>query len=236
MLKPFALECSGCSFGYDKNPVLNKVSISVGKEKAVAIIGANGSGKSTFLRGIAGFAKCLSGKVKIAGIRITNMSPEQRQALGLIFVPQGGMIFRSLTGLEHLKLAIGVACTKKLQKSRIKWIQSLFPGLEDILTKYGRELSGGEKTWLALACGVIRKPSVLLLDEPSLSLSIERRELLFELIRNRFEIETTILLAEQRVLDAERSADALIGIEGGLLKLLNKKKLQQDESSVIKII
>ncbi len=190
---------------YEKLCALNNVSIRVEEGESVTIIGANGAGKSTLLKTICGLLEAKSGKIIFNGNDVTHKKTESIVSLGISLVPEGREIFTDLTVEENLLL--GATCHlrkagKKEIADRFQSIYSIFPRLMERKKQMGGTLSGGEQQMLAIGRGLMSKPSLLLLDEPSMGLAPYLVKEIFRVIR-RLNIEgNSILLVEQNVKSA----------------------------------
>jgi len=219
---------------YGKKEVLRGVSFKVEKGNILAIIGPNGAGKSTLLKVIAGFLKQKEGAVFLDGKEITALHPHEKVSLGLAYFIQGGRIFPDLTVEENFQIA-GIDLPIKKKKENIASIFRLFYNLKEMAKKRAGLLSGGERQAVALGMILMKKPKVLLLDEPSSGLS---PKLVKEMIRKVREINekmgTTILLVEQNIGEALRIAKRAIVLANGEIilesdepsKLLSGKELE----------
>jgi branched-chain amino acid transport system ATP-binding protein len=184
---------------YGKKAAIRKLSLSVKKGDFVTILGANGAGKSTTLNAISGIVKIKKGQGEIffKGKKISGLKPGKIASLGIIQIPEGRKIFPLLTVLENLQVGAYLQKDKKeIQRSLDKALD-LFPDLKDKLHAKGRELSGGQQQMLAIARGLMAKPEVLLLDEPSLGLSPLLRQHLAEKIKEINREGVTVVLVEQ---------------------------------------
>lgn len=182
---------------------LQGISLHVDEGEIVTLIGANGAGKSTTLRTISGLIKPRHGSIRLKGQEIAGMPPHTIVALGVGHVPEGRGIFPRLTVRENLEMgAYSINDPGELER-RMESVFELFPRLRERLTQKGGTLSGGEQQMLATARGLMLKPRILLMDEPSMGLAPVLVEAIFEVIQklNREE-GTTILLVEQNALMA----------------------------------
>ncbi|MGH2615158.1 MAG: ABC transporter ATP-binding protein, partial [Thermomicrobiales bacterium] len=172
-----ALVAEGITSGYGEVPIVQDVSIQVGQDEIVTIIGPNGAGKSTLLKAIFGFLRPWQGKVALAGDDVTGLPPERLVRRGMAFVPQTANIFPSLTIRENLMMG-GITRERGVEE-RIAWIFDLFPMLAERPRERAGRLSGGQRQTLALGRALMLEPRVLLLDEPSASLSPKMVETVF---------------------------------------------------------
>jgi branched-chain amino acid transport system ATP-binding protein len=185
---------------YEKFRALKDVSLEVSEGEIVAVIGSNGAGKSTLLRTVCGLLRPKSGTVYLRGKEISGYRVEKIVSLGVCMVPEGRAIFTDLTVLENLEL--GAYCRYRREDkvniaSDMEAALTLFPGLRTRLGQKGGTLSGGEQQMLAIARGLMSKPRLLLLDEPSLGLAPMLVETIFQVIADLHRRCITILLVEQ---------------------------------------
>jgi ABC-type branched-subunit amino acid transport system ATPase component len=195
-----ALEAQGIVSGYDEVEILHGVSVSVHEGEMVAVIGPNGAGKSTLLRAIFGLLQVRSGAVLLQGEEVTNLQPDQLVGKGLGYVPQVENVFPTLTISENLEM--GGFVRRDGVGQRLGQVYDLFPDLADKRQEKAGRLSGGQRQMLALARALMLDPDVLLLDEPSASLSPKMVETLFERIDKINKSGTAILLVEQNAREA----------------------------------
>ncbi len=194
------LEAEGVVAGYGEVEVLHGVSITVGEGEIVAVIGPNGAGKSTLLKAIFGLVPVRDGSVQLMGRDVTNVAPDLIVQIGMSYVPQTENVFPSLSINENLEM--GAFVRRDGLRDRLERVYGLFP---DIATRRGERagrLSGGERQMLALARALMLDPKVLLLDEPSASLSPIMVDSIFEKIGEINRGGTAILLIEQNAKEA----------------------------------
>ncbi|HHV65920.1 MAG TPA: ABC transporter ATP-binding protein [Peptococcaceae bacterium] len=186
---------------------LHGISLEVHKGELVSICGVNGAGKSTVLKAIAGVLKPRSGSIRFKGKDVTGWKPEQLHKHGMALVPEGREIFPSLTVEENLRLgAFGRYQARRFAED-LEDFFTLFPILKERYHQAGGLLSGGEQQMLAIARGLISHPDLLMMDEPSLGLSPNRVDQIFELIMELKSRGITILLVEQNAQRALEIAD-----------------------------
>ena len=187
---------------YHKKEILRDVSIQVSNKEIVTLIGPNGAGKSTLLRVIIGNLMPQKGKVYFLNNDVTNLSPHLRVKKGIGYFMQGGEVFRNLSVLENLELG-GFDFSKIDYKERLDEIFGLFPILADMKSKRAGLLSGGERQALALGIVLMRRPKLLLLDEPSAGLAPSLvKSILSKINQINTDLGTTILLVEQNIGEA----------------------------------
>ena len=201
------LQVSDLYVSYGSIQALRGVCMEVHKGELVSICGVNGAGKSTVLKTIAGVLKPQAGSIRFKGKEVAGNKPEQLHKMGMALVPEGREIFPSLTVGENLRIG---AFGRPLDKSYAKDLEdlfALFPILKERYHQAGGLLSGGEQQMLAIARGLISKPDLLMLDEPSLGLSPALVDQIFELIVELKSRNITILLVEQNAQRALKIAD-----------------------------
>lgn len=194
------LEARDVVCGYGEADILHGVTVSVRQGEMVAVIGPNGAGKSTLLKAIFGLIPLRSGTLTVNGEDATNQRPDQLVQRGLSYVPQVDNIFPSLTILENLQM--GAFVRRNNVNRRIAEVLSLFPDIANRRGEVAGRLSGGQRQMLALARALMLDPQILLLDEPSASLSPKMVGVIFERISAVNEGGTAILLVEQNAREA----------------------------------
>jgi ABC-type branched-subunit amino acid transport system ATPase component len=190
-----ALVAHGLTSGYGEVPIIRDISIQVGHNEIVTIIGPNGAGKSTLLKAVFGYLPSWDGRVSLVGDDVTGLSPEKLVRRGLAYVPQTNNVFPSLTIRENL--AMGGFTRTDGVKNRIDWVFELFPVLAERPRERAGRLSGGQRQTLALARALMLEPAVLLLDEPSASLSPLMVDTVFASVIEINRRGTAVLMVEQ---------------------------------------
>jgi branched-chain amino acid transport system ATP-binding protein len=191
------------------------VSLSVGEEEIVTLVGANGAGKSTLLRAVSGLIPA-SGSVKLGGAELLGRQPEDVIRTGVVHVPEGRRIFPGLSVMENLEVAAyALGYPERQVRADIERVLGIFPGLRNRAKAYGWSLSGGEQQMLAIGRGLMARPKLLLLDEPSLGLAPKLIEEVFRVIGEIRAQGATILLVEQNAAMALAAADRGYVIENG---------------------
>ena len=193
------------------------ISFDVREGEIVTLIGANGAGKSSTLRTIAGLVKPAGGSISFNGEDITGANPTEIVKRGVTLVPEGRRIFADLTVLENLR--IGAYLRRDSLKEDIEWVYSLFPRLEERSWQAGGTLSGGEQQMLAVARALMSRPKLIMMDEPSLGLAPIVVRGIFDIIREINKRGTTILLIEQNANMALQAADSAYVLETGRITL-----------------
>ncbi|MES2475703.1 MAG: ABC transporter ATP-binding protein [Verrucomicrobiota bacterium] len=183
---------------YGAIKALHGVSLKVPQGSIVTLIGANGAGKSTTLRGLSGLVKSVSGSIKYDGQEISKLPAHKIVGRGLCHVPEGRMIFSNLTVAENLKMGAYLQRDKKWIASQTDYVFSLFPRLKERESQAAGTLSGGEQQMLAIGRALLSKPKFLMLDEPSLGIAPLLVKTIFErIVEINREQGLTILLVEQ---------------------------------------
>ena len=193
------------------------ITFEVPDGKIVTLIGANGAGKSTTLRAIAGLVKPAHGRIHLQGEDITALSPDRIVSKGITLVPEGRHVFPDLTVLENLK--IGAYLRKDSLEADLNWVYELFPRLKERSWQAAGTLSGGEQQMLAVGRALMSRPKIIMMDEPSLGLAPIVVKGIFDIIREINKQGVTILLVEQNANMALRIADVGYVLETGRITL-----------------
>ena len=205
------------------------ISLEVPQGEIVTLIGANGAGKSTTLRTVAGLVKAASGSIQYLGENITGLSPDRIVSLGITLVPEGRRVFAPLTVLENLK--IGAYLRKDSLDKDIAWVFELFPRLKERSWQQAGTLSGGEQQMLAVGRALMSRPKLMMMDEPSLGLAPLVVKGIFEIIKEINKQGVTILLIEQNANMALHTANLAYVLETGRLTMKGTgKELLSDEA------
>jgi branched-chain amino acid transport system ATP-binding protein len=205
--------------GYVKAQVLKDITLNVEAGEIVALVGANGAGKTTTLRCIAGVIKPWIGSVLFKGRDLASFAPYQIVAMGISYCPEGRDVFANLSVYENLRIGAYLIRETKKFKARLVRVYNLFPRLQQRLDQLSGSLSGGEQQMLAIARSLMTKPTLLLLDEPSLGLAPILVESIYRTIEEINASDTAILLVEQNVgLALEVSSRAYV-LEKGEISL-----------------
>jgi len=201
------LKVENLNAGYGKLQILYGVTLSFPERKISVIIGPNGSGKSTLLKTVFGMTKVYSGKVLLEGRDITGLPPHRIAALGVAYLPQTNNVFENLTVEENLKMA-GYGLRGEELRERASKSLEFFPQLRLYMKKKAKQLSGGERQMLAIAMSLMRKPKVMLFDEPTAALAPKiAYQVLRTIVRLRDELGITVVLVEQNAKAALEIAD-----------------------------
>lgn len=213
------LEVENLNVYYGAIHALKGISFHLDKGEIVALIGANGAGKSTSLNTISGLLFARDGKITFNGEDITQSLAEQTVRKGIVQVPEGRKIFATLTVMENLEMGAFIQQDKEQFQKDLQNVFMRFPRLSERRDQLGGTLSGGEQQMLAIARAIMSNPSVLLLDEPSMGLSPLLVEQIFEIIRDINSQGTSILLVEQNAQMALSIADRGYVLETGKIVL-----------------
>jgi branched-chain amino acid transport system ATP-binding protein len=192
---------------YGSIPALHEVSFEVERGELVSIVGANGAGKTTALKTVVGALSPASGDIEFEGGDITGKNPAEVVRLGITYVPEGRHIFGPLTVEENLLLGAFTADKKGEIGERMEYVYNLFPILKERYRQKGETLSGGEQQMLAIGRGLMARPKLLMLDEPSLGLMPKLVTEVLKAITLLKEEGNTILLVEQNVREALELSD-----------------------------
>ena len=198
------------------------ITFEVPERQIVTLIGANGAGKSTTLRTIAGLVKPASGRIHLQGEDITGLSPDKIVSRGITLVPEGRRVFPDLTVLENLK--IGAYRRSDSLDDDLKWVYDLFPRLQERSWQAAGTLSGGEQQMLAVGRALMSRPKIIMMDEPSLGLAPIVVKGIFDIIREINKQGVTVLLIEQNANMALHTADLGYVLETGKITLTGPGK------------
>ena len=213
------LNVANLNVHYGAIHALKDVSFNLKEGEIVALIGANGAGKSTSLNAISGLLHPTSGSITFRGEEISAITPQEIVRRGLIHVPEGRRIFASMSVWENLEMGAYWQRDRTAVKERMEAMFARFPRLRERRHQTGGTLSGGEQQMLAIARGLMAAPQVLLLDEPSMGLSPILVEQIFDIIREINESGTSIILVEQNALMALSIADRGYVLDTGRVAL-----------------
>ncbi len=210
------------------------ISLEVPRGKVVTLIGANGAGKSSTLRAIAGIVKKSGGSIELEGREISGLAPEDIVKSGIMMAPEGRKILPHLTVLENLKLGAFSRNDQGGIDRDLSWVYELFPRLKERAWQKGGTLSGGEQQMLAVGRALMGSPNLLMLDEPSLGLAPILVKDVFDIIQAINNEGKTVLLVEQNAYAALKIADAAYVLEVGRIvlsgtgkQLLNDPKVRE---------
>jgi branched-chain amino acid transport system ATP-binding protein len=205
--------------GYKDLTILNDLSFTAEKGSITLLIGPNGAGKSTVLKTLMGLVSPRSGTILLNGKDVTRKDARALLAEGIAFVPQGRNLFGQLSVYENLELG-GFTLGMKTTRQRIPEVLEFFPRLKERLQSRAASLSGGEQKQLEIGRAMLLRPSVLLIDEPSIGLSPLLVQDVFVLLRKLGDQGTTVLMVEQNVKTALKISDTVIALESGQVALM----------------
>lgn len=215
---------------YDGVPALQEVSFRVGRGEIVALVGSNGAGKTTIAKAISGIVPLDAGEITFGGKTISRLPAHEIVKLGISHVPEGRHVFPKLSVLENLSLGAYTCKSPQEVKQRLEFVYDLFPLLAERRAQKAGSLSGGQQQMLALGRGLMAGPRFLILDEPSLGLMPKLVETVFETVKKIRAEGITILLAEQRVLEALELCDRGYVLQSGkmVMEASGKELIEAD--------
>ena len=227
------LSLSAVSASYGSVPAVAGVSIDVGEGEAVGLLGANGAGKSTTLRAISGLVRLTSGTISFSGTDTASLPPYEITELGIAHVPEGRQVFPEMTVQENLEIGAYVPKAKAKRSQTLELVFNIFPVLAERRKQLAGTMSGGEQQMLAVGRGLMLKPRLLMLDEPSLGLAPVVTDITFQKIQEIHAMGTAILLVEQNVSRALTLVQRAYVLESGKVimhgtstELANNKQVQ----------
>ncbi len=204
--------------GYGKIRVLHGIDFQIAAGEVVALLGPNGAGKSTMLRAMSGLLPVTAGYVRFGGHDITNASPRETARAGLVHVIEGHRVFTQISVTDNLLLA-GYDLPRSERMTRVEEALSFFPEIAAKRHERGGALSGGQQQMLTVAQGLVRRPRLLMLDEPSAGLSPVLVDRVLDVIGRLRDQGTAVLLVEQLLEKALRTADRVYALVQGQIVL-----------------
>jgi branched-chain amino acid transport system ATP-binding protein len=226
------LEVRNLTAGYGDVPVLWDVSLSVPDRKVVALIGANGVGKTTLLRAISGVISPSSGSILVGDVDVTGLAAHQVAAHGVAHVPEGRQLFPQMTVRENLVMGAYLPQAKAHRTDSMERVFTLFPRLRERQEQFAGSLSGGEQQMLAIGRGLLLQPRLLMLDEPSLGLGPLLVSEIFVTVERLRSEGMTILVVEQNVQQALHLAETAYVLENGRIVLQGRAQDLLEDPSV----
>jgi branched-chain amino acid transport system ATP-binding protein len=227
------LTLSQVSAGYGSVPAVSDISIEIGEGEAVGLLGANGAGKSTILRTISGLLRLKSGSIAFLGTDTAKLPPYKITELGIAHVPEGRQVFPEMTVRENLEIGAYIASAKAERGRTLELVFNIFPVLAERQKQLAGTMSGGEQQMLVVGRGLMLKPRLLMLDEPSLGLAPVMADATFEKIHEIHAMGTAVLLVEQNVSRALSLVQRAYVLESGRVimhgtsaELANNKQVQ----------
>ncbi len=225
------LKVENLSVSYGVIGAVKGVSFEVGQGEIVALIGANGAGKTTILQTITGLIQPRGGSIRFDGADLLKTPAHKIVSLGMAHVPEGRRIFQELTVLENLRLGAFTRKDKKEIADSLEMVYSRFPRLRERRTQIAGTLSGGEQQMLAMGRALMSRPKIILMDEPSMGLSPLLVSEVFDIIREINAAGTTVLVVEQNARKVLSIADRAYVLETGKIVLEgDAKDLLSDDS------
>jgi len=225
------LSVKNLSVNYGAIRAISNISLEVNSGETVALIGANGAGKTTILRTISGLLRGTAGEIHFDGMDISQMKPHKIVSAGLSHVPERRGIFANLTVLENLQMG---GFTQKLNATDFDEVYSIFPRLLERRKQLAGTLSGGEQQMLAISRALLSRPKLMLLDEPSLGLAPQINKSIFDTIQKINKNGTTVLLVEQNAFAALKISHRAYVLETGNIVLTDKSEALLKNESVKK--
>lgn len=219
---------------YNAIEALKGISLEVDEGKIVSLIGANGAGKSTTLKAIVGMVKRKSGLITYQGKDLSTIPTKDMVRNGITLVPEGRRVFSNLTVLENLKIGAFYRRDEKQIQEDLEWVYQLFPKLKERTWQQAGTLSGGEQQMLAVGRGLMSRPKLLMMDEPSLGLAPLIVKEIFNIIKEIHKQGVTILLIEQNANAALKISDEAYVLETGLISMKGQGKELLENSDIIK--
>lgn len=213
------LEIKDLEVSYHGAPALRGVSLAVKEGSTVALIGANGAGKSTVLKAVTGLVRPCSGSVEFLGKSLNTLSPQSIVEMGIALVPDGRRLFTKMTVLENLEMGAYTPRARSQMPQSRERVLDLFEPLTTRLTQQAGTLSGGLQQMVAIGRALMSCPKLLMLDEPSLGLAPIVVELMFGVLRSLREQGVTVLLVEQNVRQTLEQSDYVYVIQTGDITL-----------------
>jgi branched-chain amino acid transport system ATP-binding protein len=228
------LEIAGLRAGYGPVEVLRGLDMAVSAGEIVAVLGANGVGKTTLNKVLSGVLPASAGTIRFAGAEIAGAAPDAIVAAGLIHVPEGRKIFPNMSVRENLELG-SYRRGKPRRRANLERVFDTFPRLRERTRQLAGTLSGGEQQMLAIGRGLMAEPSLLILDEPSLGLSPLLVEEMFALIRRLNADGLPILLVEQNVVQSLEIASRAFILENGIFAMHGAAAEMRDDPELRRV-
>ena len=228
------LEIKDLEVYYGMIQAIKGISFEVNKGEVIALIGANGAGKTTILHTITGLLSPKKGSVVFEGTDITKVPAHKIVSMGMAHVPEGRRVFADLSVYENLKMGAYTRKNKNEIEETLKMVYEHFPRLEERKNQMAGTLSGGEQQMLAMGRALMSKPSIILMDEPSMGLSPIFVNEIFEIIQEVSNMGTTVLLVEQNAKKALSIADRAYVLETGKIVMEGKAEDMLNDDSIKK--
>jgi branched-chain amino acid transport system ATP-binding protein len=209
------LEIKGIESGYGKIKVLKGITLHVEKGEMVALVGPNGAGKTTLLKTIAGMITPWKGDILLEDVSISGVPPHRTSARGVAYVPEGRRVFSAMSVEENLLMGTYLKVNRPRKEESLRMVYDLFPRLEERKKQIAGTLSGGEQQMLVIGRGLMMRPKLVLLDEPSLGLAPLLINSIYKVLERLNEEGMTTLLVEQNVKKALSLCKRAYVIENG---------------------
>jgi branched-chain amino acid transport system ATP-binding protein len=213
------LEVNGLNTFYGQIQVLWDICLKVEEGEILALVGANGAGKTTLLNTISGVLRPTSGSINFLGQRIDGLSPHTIVELGISHIPEGRKLFTDMSVQENLEMGAYTSRSWKVRHETMETVYQLFPILKERAAQLARTLSGGEQQMLAMGRGLMSRPKLCIIDEPSNGLAPRLVSEVFQIIKSLRQQGITILLVEQNVRQTLEVADRAVVMENGRIAL-----------------
>ena len=224
------LKVENLEVAYGMIKAIKGVSFEVNAGEVIALIGANGAGKTTILHTVTGLLSPQAGSIVFEGVELTKIPAHKIVGMGMAHVPEGRRVFQELTVLENLKLGAFILNDKKKIESNLEYVYKHFPRLKERRGQVAGTLSGGEQQMLAMGRALMSNPKIILMDEPSMGLSPILVSEIFNIIKEVSADGTTVLLVEQNAKKALSIANRAYVLETGKIVLEgDAKELMNDE-------
>jgi branched-chain amino acid transport system ATP-binding protein len=227
------LQVRGLTAGFGAGPVLFGIDMEIAQGELVALVGANGAGKSTTLGTLSGLVPATSGSVSFSGSDVTNARPEAIVKAGIAHVPQGRRLFGTVSVEKNLRLGAYVRRDREIDADLTR-VLDYFPALKDKLAREAGTLSGGEQQMVALGRGLMAKPKLLMVDELSLGLAPKVVDRLIDVMKEIHAAGTALMLVEQDVLVALDVADRAYVLENGRIVMSGNAAELKDDPGIRK--
>lgn len=219
---------------YGDLQALRRVSFEVNQGEIVSIVGSNGAGKSTTLKTLSGILRPKWGEIWFDQVPIHQLPIPKIVSLGIVQIPEGRHLFPTLTVIENLEMGSQFSKAKKFREETLGWVFKLFPILKERKNQLAGTLSGGEQQMLAIGRGLMSRPTLLMLDEPSLGLSPILVKAIFDIVKEISQEGTTILLVEQNAIQSLKLSHRGYVLENGVItmsgsgeELLKNERIRQ---------
>ncbi len=228
------LKIENLEVNYGMIKAIKGVSFEVNQGEVIALIGANGAGKTTILHTITGLVAAKGGRITFEGQDLLKIPAHKIVEMGMAHVPEGRRIFQELTVYENLKLGAFIMKDKKQIEKNLKYVYEHFPRLKERKNQIAGTLSGGEQQMLAMGRALMSNPKIILMDEPSMGLSPILVSEIFQIIKEVSADGTTVLLVEQNAKKALSIADRAYVLETGKIALEGDAKVLMNDENIKK--